>query len=208
MGERVSLLFQPSLDGWPSCAADGLRGLPCKKSAFRCGGGRPADHRPVRQTALSAYISAFAGHSAGRQPPAVCRAGILSVPVHAVFPQLYPRRFWRQPYFQCNAGKGRISQISARRCPKLYSGFSCAAVCAVFLLLSSLPSAGCMAFRRAAVAGCGRLGSAGGFPHDERSLPSVCVRPHGACACPQHRVRLARHRRGAGGGIRAAAAGP
>ena len=44
-------------------------------------------------------------------------------------------------------------QISARRCPKLYSGFSCAAVCAVFLLLSSLPSAGCMAFRRAAVAG-------------------------------------------------------
>ena len=66
MGERVSLLFQPSLDGWPSCAADGLRGLPCKKSAFRCGGGRPADHRPVRQTALSAYISAFAGHSAGR----------------------------------------------------------------------------------------------------------------------------------------------
>ena len=121
---------------------------------------------------------------------------------------LYPRRFWRQPYFQCNAGKGRISQISARRCPKLYSGFSCAAVCAVFLLLSSLPSAGCMAFRRAAVAGRGRLGSAGGFPHDERSLPSVCVRPHGACACPQHRVRLARHRRGAGGGIRAAAAGP
>ena len=77
-----------------------------------------------------------------------------------------------------------------------------------FLLLSSLPSAGCMAFRRAAVAGRGRLGSAGGFPHDERSLPSVCVRPHGACACPQHRVRLARHRRGAGGGIRAAAAGP
>lgn len=153
-------------------------------------------------------LSAFAGHSAGRQPPAVCRAGILSVPVHAVFPQLYPRRFWRQPYFQCNAGKGRISQISARRCPKLYSGFSCAAVCAVFLLLSSLPSAGCMAFRRAAVAGRGRLGSAGGFPHDERSLPSVCVRPHGTCACPQHRVRLARHRRGAGGGIRAAAAGP
>ena len=38
--------------------------------------------------------------------------------------------------------------------------------------------------------------------------PSVCVRPHGACACPQHRVRLARHRRGAGWGIRAAAAGP